>query len=117
MCVGKTNGELVRTLFFLGFQSIDCPISDFRHNRSDHRITQVIHRSTDSFLFFINLSLLGDTLVIRFFNVITNACDNILGVNIPETFETTKVHDFCKLQSISEFIDFINTPSNNARQV
>lgn len=117
MCVDKTNAKLVAALLSQGFICINCPCTDIFHNRPDHRITQVIHRSTNTFLFFIILSLLGDTLVIRFFNVIPSACLVILGVEIPETFEITKIHDFCKLQSISELEAFIRTDENNMRQV
>jgi len=116
MCVRKANALLVRALILMGFECIDCPCVDIFHNPSDHCMTQVIHRSTDTFIFFINLSLLGDTLVIRFFNI-TGNCESILGVDIPENFEITKVDDFSKLISISELVDFINTPSNDMRQV
>ena len=115
MCCKKTNASLILILVSFGLVCNDCPVIEPIHNEQ-HYITQVNEPLTDTFLFFINLSLLGDTLVIRFFNI-THACENILSVNIPENFETTYVNKFCQLRSLNEFIEFINEPMNNTRQL
>jgi hypothetical protein len=116
MCVKKTNVAIVGALVSMGFTCNNCPVVEPIHNELRHYVTQVIEPITDTFMFFINLSLLGDILVIRFFNI-TSACERMLSVNIPETFETTFIDKFCQLRRLDDFIQFIHDPLNNTRQV
>ena len=111
MCIKKTNMNIVLALLSMDFRCID-----YTENDESPFIMEVIDRITNKFLFVLILQFVSNTLLIKITNL-SNDCNRILSLNISEVFEITDVNKFCELRGIDEFMNFMNDPSNNKRQL